>query len=107
MSKRSITALLVSAFGCAILNAEDLPLIHQPRLTPQDSGTINGLIAVWPVNPTGGLGLRSEAVHSQLPLTAGRLGMPGCARCRGFGIPRCAGLQCERCVSDVAFMLLC
>jgi photosystem II stability/assembly factor-like uncharacterized protein len=25
--------------------------IHQPTLTPQDSGTTNGLIAVWPVNP--------------------------------------------------------
>lgn len=50
MSKRSIMALLVSAFACAILNAEELPLIHQPTLTPQDSGTINGLIAVWPVN---------------------------------------------------------
>ena len=51
MAKRSIIALLVSAFACAILNAEELPLIHQPTLTPQDSGTINGLIAVWPVNP--------------------------------------------------------
>jgi hypothetical protein len=26
-------------------------LIHQPTLTPQNSGTTNGLIAVWPVNP--------------------------------------------------------
>ena len=25
--------------------------VHQPTLTPQDSGTTNGLIAVWPVNP--------------------------------------------------------
>src|SRR5947208_10319493 len=51
MAKRSIIALLVSAFACAIQNAEELPLIHQPTLTPQNSGTINGLIAVWPVNP--------------------------------------------------------
>src|SRR5206468_1554788 len=49
--ERAIIALLVSAFACAILNAEELPLIHQPTLTPQDSGTTNDLIAVWPVNP--------------------------------------------------------
>src|SRR5262245_38477241 len=51
MSKRSVIALLVPAFTCSILNAQELPPIHQPTLTPQDSGTTNGLIAVWPVNP--------------------------------------------------------
>src|SRR5206468_11265910 len=51
MSKRLLIALLVPAFTCATLSAEELPLIHQPTLTPQDSGTTNGLIAVWPVNP--------------------------------------------------------
>jgi photosystem II stability/assembly factor-like uncharacterized protein len=48
---RSLTALLISAFVCAALNAEEPDTIHQPTLTPQDSGTTSGLIAVWPVNP--------------------------------------------------------
>src|SRR6476646_8285529 len=51
MLKRSLTALLISAFACAILNAQQHSRIHQPTLTPQNSGTTNGLIAVWPVNP--------------------------------------------------------
>src|SRR5512133_4121396 len=51
MSKRLFIALLGAGFTCATLSAQQLPLIHQPTLTPQDSGTTNGLIAVWPVNP--------------------------------------------------------
>jgi photosystem II stability/assembly factor-like uncharacterized protein len=51
MSKRIIMALLVPAFACATVTAQEAPQIHQPTLTPQDSGTTNGLIAVWPVNP--------------------------------------------------------
>src|SRR5437870_11579936 len=51
MLKRSLTAFLILAFACATLSAQELPLIHQPTLTPQDSGTTNGLISVWPVNP--------------------------------------------------------
>src|SRR5206468_7205586 len=51
MSKRLLVALLAAGFTCPTLSAQELPLIHQPTLTPQDSGTTNGLIAVWPVNP--------------------------------------------------------
>jgi photosystem II stability/assembly factor-like uncharacterized protein len=51
MLKRSLTILLISAFACAILNAHERLPIQQPTLTPQNSGTTNGLIAVWPVNP--------------------------------------------------------
>src|SRR5438105_13982218 len=51
MSKQLLVALLGAGFTCATLSAQELPLIHQPTLTPQDSGTTNGLIAVWPVNP--------------------------------------------------------
>src|SRR4026207_2036673 len=51
MLKRSLTALLISAFACASLNAQEHSRIHHPTLTPQNSGTTNGLIAVWPVNP--------------------------------------------------------
>src|SRR5438552_16621853 len=51
MSTRLLVAWLAAAFTCATLSAQELPLIHQPTLTPQDSGTTNGLIAVWPVNP--------------------------------------------------------
>jgi photosystem II stability/assembly factor-like uncharacterized protein len=51
MLKRLFVALLGAAFTCATLSAQDQPVIHQPTLTPQDSGTTNGLIAVSPVNP--------------------------------------------------------
>ena len=51
MLKRSLTTLLIPAFACAILSAKEPLPIHQPTLTPQNSGTTNGLIAVWPVNP--------------------------------------------------------
>jgi len=50
MLKRSLTVLLISAFACAIQSAQAQAPIHQPTLTPQNSGTANGLIAVWPVN---------------------------------------------------------
>ena len=51
MFKRSLTALLISEFACAIVSAQELTPIHQPTLTPQNSGTTSGLISVWPVNP--------------------------------------------------------
>jgi photosystem II stability/assembly factor-like uncharacterized protein len=53
MLKRSLTALFISAFACATLKAQVLSPNHlrQPTLTPQNSGTTNGLISVWPVNP--------------------------------------------------------
>lgn len=53
MLKRSLTALFIPAFACGILNAQVLSPnhLHQPTLTPQNSGTTNGLISVWPVNP--------------------------------------------------------
>jgi photosystem II stability/assembly factor-like uncharacterized protein len=53
MLKRSFVTFLIPAFTCGILSAQELPPthLHQPTLTPQNSGTTNGLIAVWPVNP--------------------------------------------------------
>src|SRR5881398_250564 len=51
MSKQLLVALLGAGFTCATLSAQEHPLIHQPTLTPQDSGTTQGLIAVSPVNP--------------------------------------------------------
>src|SRR5215472_12034031 len=51
MLKRSLITALIPFFACAILNAQELEPIHQPTLTPQDSGTTSGLIAVWPVSP--------------------------------------------------------
>src|SRR5438034_3837738 len=51
MLKRLLTALLISKFACAILSAQEITPIHQPTLTPQNSGTTSGLISVWPVNP--------------------------------------------------------
>ncbi len=53
MLKRSFATFLIPSFACAILSAQELSPthLHQPTLTPQNSGTTNGLIAVWPVNP--------------------------------------------------------
>src|SRR6266550_1744933 len=53
MLKRSLTAFFISALACATVIAQGLSPthLHQPTLTPQNSGTTNGLIAVLPVNP--------------------------------------------------------
>jgi len=51
MSKRSLTVSLITLFALATLSfAETHSKIHQPTLTPQNSGTTQGLIAVSPVN---------------------------------------------------------
>ena len=51
MSKRLLTVLLITYFALATLSfAETHSKIHQPTLTPQNSGTTQGLIAVSPVN---------------------------------------------------------
>jgi len=51
MSKRSLAVFLPALFASVILAfARDQPRLHQPTLTPQNSGTIQGLIAVSPVN---------------------------------------------------------
>jgi photosystem II stability/assembly factor-like uncharacterized protein len=49
MLQRSLAALLIAAFATVSV-AEEHSKIHQPILTPQNSGTNNGLIAVSPVN---------------------------------------------------------
>ncbi len=49
MRKCSLAVLLVAAL--ATMNAQGPSKSAQPILTPQDSGTTNGLIAVSPVNP--------------------------------------------------------
>src|SRR6201997_627522 len=51
MSKRLLAAFLIAAFALAIPTAAEPPENQQPTLTPQNSGTTNGLIAVSPVNP--------------------------------------------------------
>src|SRR5947207_2246690 len=53
MLKRSLTAIFIPPLACATVIAQALSPthLHQPTLTPQNSGTTNGLIAVWPVNP--------------------------------------------------------
>ena len=48
MLKRSLVVLLIAAF--ATLSFAEGSKIHQPKLTPQNSGTTQGLIAVSPVN---------------------------------------------------------
>jgi photosystem II stability/assembly factor-like uncharacterized protein len=50
MSRRSLAVFLFVSFAFAIAIAVEPPII-QPTLTPQNSGTANGLIAVSPVNP--------------------------------------------------------
>src|SRR4051794_30199310 len=51
MSKCFWAAVLAVLFASATLSsAENRSKIHQPKLTPQNSGTLQGLIAVSPVN---------------------------------------------------------
>jgi photosystem II stability/assembly factor-like uncharacterized protein len=51
MLKSSLNFFLITAIALATLSfAEEHSTIHQPTLTPQNSGTTNGLIAVSPVN---------------------------------------------------------
>src|SRR3984885_13260372 len=49
MLKRSLALFLITAFATFGM-AEDLGKVHQPKLTPQKSGTKQLLIAVSPVN---------------------------------------------------------
>jgi photosystem II stability/assembly factor-like uncharacterized protein len=52
MLKPTPPVFLIAAFAFAALSfAEENSSIHQPTLTPQNSGTTQGLIAVSPVNP--------------------------------------------------------
>lgn len=51
MLKRTLAVFLIAAFAFATLSlAEEHSKIHQPKIVAQQSGTINGLIAVSPVN---------------------------------------------------------
>jgi photosystem II stability/assembly factor-like uncharacterized protein len=51
MSKRPLAVFLIVAFCFAALSsAQERSRVHQPNLTPQTSGTTQGLIAVSPVN---------------------------------------------------------
>jgi photosystem II stability/assembly factor-like uncharacterized protein len=52
MLNRILVVSLVAAFAVATLSfAQEHSNIHQPSLTPQNSGTTQGLISVSPVNP--------------------------------------------------------
>jgi len=51
MSKPSLAVLLMAACCFVTLSIAQERSIRQPRLTPQTSGTAQGLIAVSPVNP--------------------------------------------------------
>src|SRR5690242_21824356 len=53
MFMRLFVAFLTSLFACGIAYPQEFSptFLHQPTLTPQNSGTTNGLIAVSPVNP--------------------------------------------------------
>src|SRR5438045_8449714 len=53
MLNRLFAIFVIPVFACGILSAQVVSPDHlrQPTLTPQNSGTTNGLIAVWPVNP--------------------------------------------------------
>jgi len=50
---KQFATFLIAALACGTLSAQELSptRLHQPTLTAQNSGTANGLIAVWPVNP--------------------------------------------------------
>jgi hypothetical protein len=48
MLKRLLTALFIPALACATVIAQELSPthLHQPTLTPQNSGTTNGLVVL-------------------------------------------------------------
>lgn len=53
MFRKSFVALVVSMLACAIAGAQEPAAdlqVNRPTLRQQNSGTTNGLIAVWPVN---------------------------------------------------------
>jgi photosystem II stability/assembly factor-like uncharacterized protein len=50
MLKRSLVAFLIAVFTLVTLTFAETHKIHQPKLTPQNSNTTQGLIAVSPVN---------------------------------------------------------
>src|SRR5436305_15323329 len=52
MLNRLFAILVIPVFACGILSAQVVSPDHlrQPTLTPQNSGTTNGLISVLPVN---------------------------------------------------------
>ncbi|MBZ5550633.1 MAG: hypothetical protein LAO22_22185 [Acidobacteriia bacterium] len=52
MLKPSLPVFLITTFALGTLSfAEGHRKVHQPKLTPQNSNTTQGLIAVSPVNP--------------------------------------------------------
>ena len=53
MFMRLLTGFVISLSICGAASAGRLSHVdvRQPTITPQNSGTTNGLIAVWPVNP--------------------------------------------------------
>ena len=99
MSKRLLVALLGAAFTCATLSAQELPLIHQPTLTPQNSGTTNGLIAVSPVNPRV---VWASGRNGTFTVTTdgGKLGPQAWSRAPKPAVPRRASFQREGRVPD-------
>ncbi len=60
MSKRLLVALLGAGFTCATLSAQEMPLIHQPTLTPQDSGDDQRPDRSVARESASGLGIRSQ-----------------------------------------------
>ena len=76
MLKRSLTVFLLVAFAVTILSAEGPSKHNQPTLTPQNSGTTSGLIAVSPVNPRV-VWASGRAARLRSPPTADRRGEPG------------------------------
>ena len=51
MSKRIPACLLVLFLGLITISAQQPSRVHQPTLTPQNSGTTNLIISISPVNP--------------------------------------------------------
>ena len=94
MLKRSLTALLIlTGFACATLSAQELSPIHEPTLTPQDSGTTSGLIAVSPVNPQV-VWASGRGGTFTVTTDGGQTWKRRCsARRRIAAIPRCARLS--------------
>ena len=74
MLKRSLMVFLIVAFPTfGFAQGHE---VHQPKLTPQTSGTMQLLIAVSSVNSRLWSGQQELAVRMSSPLTAERPGKP-------------------------------
>ena len=95
---KQFATFLTAALACGTSTPER-QRVHQPTLTAQNSGTTNGLIAVWPVNPRVVWCVVAPA-RSPSPLTAVDVESR-----RGAGRGSAAISRCSSFSANVAYLM--